>query len=113
MYNGESLQRALDELGTLDLDGAASLDRPDTEWEVYMICHVTFYVYNTGYILAGDRTESDESESDESESDKDDFFRDKAVEVSSKRKCIPSNRPDKNPWRKGAKTCVFSGDTMS
>ncbi len=105
VYNGESLQRALDELGTLDLDGAASLDRPDTEWEVYMICHVTFYVYDTGYILAGDRSESDESESDESESD--DFFGDKAVEVSSKRRCIQSSRPDKKPWRKGGDNLCF------
>ncbi len=101
MYNSESLQRALDELRTLDLDGAASLDRPDMEWEVYMICHVTFYVYDTGYILASDQSESGRRVT-------------KTISSRIKRSRCPVKEAASGPVvptiiheEKGAKTCVF------
>ncbi len=114
VYDAESLAQAVETLGRIDLESAAMQDRPDTAWELYMICHVTYYVYETGYVLGNyssdewlsDEDDGDGDENDDDEGEEDDTFLDGAAKVARKKRCIQStNRQSTN--RSGDNLCFF------
>ncbi len=113
IYDAESLAQAVETLGRIDLESAAMQDRPDTAWELYMICHVTYYVYETGYVLgnySSDEWPSDENddgvENDDAEGEEDGAFLDEAAKVARKKRCIQSTKRQSTN-RSGDNLCFF------
>ena len=103
VYDAESLAQAVETLGRIDLESAAMQDRP------YMICHVTYYVYETGYGLGNyssdewtsDEDDGNDDENGKDEDEEDDIFLDGAAKVTRKRRCIQRTN------RLGDNLCFF------
>ena len=97
VYDAKSLTQAVKTMGHIDLESAAMQDRPDMGWELYMICHMTYYVYETGNVLGNyssdewpsdEDDDGDDDENDDDEGEENGAFLNGAATVARKKHCI-------------------------